>query len=186
MGQVLYAVAMKVAGGFTFRAPNPEDSTAIRQTEAEIAKSGSGWAADDLIATEELSPVSNYDRGHRLYGMFYWADFFAPRQKLSLVIAMECLKTIWAEMKDTTEVERAKAIQLYLALAFDKASIYNCITSRWHSGRLVSVPDTGGRRCTCARFAKLADLRHCGVHSVWEVRDNARSATFPACARFAL
>jgi adenine-specific DNA methylase len=37
-----------------------------------------------IIPTEEIG-ISNYDRGHRLYGIHSWPDFFNPRQLHALV-----------------------------------------------------------------------------------------------------
>jgi putative DNA methylase len=84
MGQILYAVAVKVTGGFEFRAPATEDLEAQRRAERETQAILQTWIVKGAVPTEYLSPVSNYDRGHRLYGMYRWADFFAPRQQLSL------------------------------------------------------------------------------------------------------
>jgi adenine-specific DNA methylase len=84
MGQTLYAVAIKRQGsGFEFRAPTPDDISAIHRAEAELQANLPNWIAQELTPDEEIG-ISNYDRGHRLYGMYKWADFFAPRQRLSL------------------------------------------------------------------------------------------------------
>ena len=38
------------------------------------------WKALDIVPSEPIGDVSNYDRGHRMYGMNTWIDLFAPRQ----------------------------------------------------------------------------------------------------------
>ena len=48
-------------------------NTAISDFESKKLQ----WLPSEIIPTEEIG-VSNYDRGHRLYGIFNWSDFFSP------------------------------------------------------------------------------------------------------------
>ena len=38
------------------------------------------WEALNVLPTEPIDELSNYDRGHRMYGMYRWRDMFSPRQ----------------------------------------------------------------------------------------------------------
>ena len=70
MGQMLYAIAVKVPGGLKFRSPSSDDLPRSRVPQRGILSGLQGkWEARNLLPTEEISEVSNYDRGHRLYGL---------------------------------------------------------------------------------------------------------------------
>jgi putative DNA methylase len=89
MGHQLYCVVYKEERikGYTkigkprmekvrgFRAPRPEDDVdaLVRQRLAEKMPL---WRARNIVPDEEIDALSNYDRGHRMYGMFRWRDFF--------------------------------------------------------------------------------------------------------------
>jgi len=124
MGQMLYAIAIKRRGGFDFRAPTPEDLEAIRAAETELARKRPLWEAQDILPTEPIG-ISNYDRGHRLYGMYNWADFFTPRQLLALGTLLEALRDLRKEVQAVADKERATAVETYLGVMLDKATIYN-------------------------------------------------------------
>ena len=136
MGQMLYAVALKRRGGFDFRAPTPADLDAIAAAEAELARRRPRWEAQDVIPTEPIG-VSNYDRGHRLYGMTHWADFFSPRQLLALGTFVEILRELRLSMQSELGEEKAACIETYLALSLDKGLDYNSIQVGWHPSRTV-------------------------------------------------
>ncbi len=137
MGQMLYAVAVKRPGGFDFRPPAEEDLAAVRRAEAVLARNLPRWEAAGLVPTEAISEVSNYDRGHRLYGIYRWDDFFSPRQLLSLLTFLETLREVGSEMRREMDEEQAAAVQTYLGIALDKATDYNCVQAAWHPSRQV-------------------------------------------------
>ena len=137
MGQLLYAVALKRRGGFDFRAPTEADLDAVAAAEAELARKRPLWEARDIIPTEEIDTISNYDRGHRLYGINAWAEMFSPRQLLALGTFVETLHELRADLRAALDAEHAEAVEAYLALAIDKAIDYNSIQAGWHSSRQV-------------------------------------------------
>ncbi len=137
MGQMLYAVAVKRPGGFEFRVPGAEDLEAVKRAETEFLPMRLAWEARGLLPIETISEVSNYDRGHRLYGIYRWADFFSPRQLVSYSICLEELQRLKADLGTAREQTRASAAMTYLSLALDKALDYNCIQAAWHPSRLV-------------------------------------------------
>jgi len=92
MGEQLYAVVYKRRTWTTtktgkkrekwvrsYRAPRPEDDVSELIAE-RLAEKMPEWEALDLIPTEAIGDLSNYDRGHRMYGMNNWRDLFSARQ----------------------------------------------------------------------------------------------------------
>ncbi|WP_238419356.1 DUF1156 domain-containing protein [Streptomyces taklimakanensis] len=137
MGQMLLAVAVTRAGknGRKFRTPNTSDLAAVSAAEKELAARMPGWEISDLIPAEAIDSVSNYDRGHRMYGINKWSDFFSTRQLLANVTALEELRTIVSEAREKIGSEKAKALALYLAFALDKMVDYNSRQCSWDSSR---------------------------------------------------
>ena len=142
MGQLLYAVALKRRGGFDFRAPTEADLAAIAAAEAELARQRPLWEARDIIPTESF-PQGN-DMRPVLYGMPSWADFFSPRQLLSLGTFVETLHEIYPEMQANLGEERAAVVKTYFGIAFNKAPNYNSRSSIWHPLR-TSITNTFNR-----------------------------------------
>jgi putative DNA methylase len=153
MGEQLYAVAfkkrvlqptksgkMKEKWERGFRAPRPEDDNSefIKKTLEENLPV---WEAEDIVPTEEIGEISNYDRGHRLYGIFNWLDFFSQRQKLCHGYSVETFRQILQEEQLTgTLSEETKAAFGFLSIAIDKLLIYSNRASRWDgsTGRIRS------------------------------------------------
>lgn len=137
MGHMLYAVAVKRPGGFDFRAPTAEDLEAVRRAERALTERLPQWEAQGLVPIESIDEVSNYDRGHRLYGIFRWADFFSPRQLLASLTFLETSHDLRNELQASVDAERAAAIETCLAISFDKTIDYNCVQAAWHPSRQV-------------------------------------------------
>lgn len=135
MGQQLYAVVVKTPSGVDFRVPTEADLAAAAAAEQELARRLAGWLAHGLVPDEEIPEVSNYNRGHRLYGMTRWRDLFAPRQLLALGTAVEALRALEPEIRAELPPDQARAVLTYLALALDKLADYNSRMARWHSRR---------------------------------------------------
>ena len=147
MGHQLYAVIYKqtLKVGTTkagkdkfktvrgFRAPRPQDDISS-QVDAALRAKRTEWEAKNILPTEEISDVSNYDRGHRLYGMFRWSDFFAPRQLLGHGTSTEVFQEIVDELaKNQNDIltDLDKAALAYLAIAVDKLISYGALSCRW-------------------------------------------------------
>ncbi|GAA3014876.1 hypothetical protein JCM13580A_36280 [Streptomyces drozdowiczii] len=139
IGFMLLAVAASRLGqrGRRFRAPSPADLSGVEAAERELARKLPGWEIEDLVPNEPIDGVSNYDRGHRMYGINTWADFFAPRQLLTNVTALEQLREVIAEARLELGEVRGNALALYLGLALDRIVDYNSRQCSWHATRMM-------------------------------------------------
>jgi adenine-specific DNA methylase len=134
MGQMQYAVVTKVSGGIEFRGATTQDGEAIRQAEHDLSNKKQGWIGRGIVPSESIG-VSNYDRGHRLYGINYWSDFFSPRQLIAASAYLATLGEIFIEYAPSLNSQREIGVALYLAIALDKSVIYNSIASRFNPER---------------------------------------------------
>lgn len=158
MGEQLYAVVYKekVVTGYTkagkpkekwirgFRAPRPEDDVSS-QVLAALEEKLPEWEALDMTPTEAIGELSNYDRGHRMYGMYRWTDMFAPRQLFGHITSVEIFRELLDEARESGELsEVQKAAFVYLAIGLDKLVNYNACSTRWDltTGRVRSVFDS--------------------------------------------
>ena len=147
MGQQLYCVVYKEERikGYTksgkpkietvrgFRAPRVEDDVEALVNHA-LGKRLPIWQARNIVPDEEIDQISNYDRGHRLYGIHRWADMFTGRQLYGHCVATQ----IFQEMVDAcADSEIDRAAMAYIAIAIDKMVDYNSVGMSWHSGREV-------------------------------------------------
>ena len=122
-----------------YRAPRPEDDNSA-EIHARLVEKLPEWDAFDIVPSESIGDMSNYDRGHKMYGMFKWTDLFSPRQLL-------CHGTSVEVFREKLEADRAggkltnvrRAAYGYLALSLDKLRDYNSRMTRWHVGRQVMV-----------------------------------------------
>lgn len=137
MGAMLIAVAVSRPGkkGRYFRPPSSSDLEAVSEAERALNERFASLEVSGLVPNQPLDDASNYDRGHRYYGIFNFTDFFRPRQLLALTTALQGLKDLSEELHSETP-DRAKAVMLYLALALDKAIDYNSRQCSWDATRL--------------------------------------------------
>lgn len=153
MGEQLYAVVFKrrietrtKAGKrgkdkweYGYRTPRPQDDVS-EQVAAALAEKMPEWEALDMVPTEEIGDLSNYDRGHRMYGMYRWTDFFSPRQLLEHAVSVEVFRaTLDEELGSGRSSEATAAAFIYLSFALDKLRDYNSRQTRWHVQREVMV-----------------------------------------------
>ena len=120
-----------------YRAPRPGDDNAA-DVRARLDEKLPEWNALDILPSESIGEISNYDRGHRLYGMARWADMFSPRQLL-------CHGTSVELFRDMVDADRAagclddarQAAYGYLAIALSKLTDWNSRGCTWHPNREV-------------------------------------------------
>ena len=118
-----------------FRSPNDSDLHALEAAEKLLQEKLPAWEEVDLIPSEEIPERSNYNRGHRLYGMTRWCDLFTRRQLLGHVTLIEGLNRLKSEILETLGRERGCAVITYLQFAIDKGLDYNSRQTLWHSSR---------------------------------------------------
>jgi putative DNA methylase len=114
-----------------FRSPNDRDLAALTAAERRLAEKWPAWEAAGLIPTELIPEDSNYNRGHRLYGMTRWCELFTPRQLLGHVTLVEELRRLTPEIIAALGEERGRAVVTYLQFAIDKGVDYNSNQTRW-------------------------------------------------------
>lgn len=122
-----------------YRAPRPDDDCSSLIAE-RLAEKMPEWEALDLVPTEASGDLSNYDRGHRMYGMHSWRDLFSPRQLYCHATSVEVYRELLAaDEAQGTLTEVTKAAFAYLALSLDKLRDYNSRMTHWHVPREVMV-----------------------------------------------
>ena len=118
-----------------FRAPNERDLGGLRLAEAKLQENWQRWDEAGLIPTESIPEQSNYNRGHRLYGITRWCDMFTPRQLLGHLVLAEELNRLQPTIIEELGAERARAVITYLQFALDKGIDYNSAYTRWEFTR---------------------------------------------------
>jgi putative DNA methylase len=135
MGHVLYAVAIRKSNGMRdFRAPTQRDIDAIEAARSELERVRPAWEASGILPVEEIGAASNYDRGHRLYGVDKWADMFTARQLLVHGVFIEEFTQLIPAVRNSLDPDTADAVLCELALAQGKALNWNSKMSSWNVG----------------------------------------------------
>ena len=172
MGEQLYAVVYKervlaktktgrvrekwVRG---YRAPRPEDDN-NDEIQAVLAEKLPEWEALDVVPSESIDKISNYDRGHRMYGMNKWIDLFSPRQLLCHGTSVEVFREMLeADRAEGRLNEVRQAAYGYLALTIDTLLNYNTRAGRWDNttSRVRSIFDRHGFALVWS-YAEMAPL----------------------------
>jgi putative DNA methylase len=127
----LYAIAYKTLRGLEFRPPTSTDLDSVTAAEAELNRVRPDWERTNVLPTESLNEVSNYDRGHRLYGKQRWADLFTPRQLLAAGTVVQEFRGLQAEVSRGEGQAVGNGVEALLACILDKFLNHNSIASRW-------------------------------------------------------
>ena len=135
MGDLLYAVAVRVGRTRGFRAPNDTDREAVAAAENELERLLPGWEAEDVLPDEPVPP-GNDERPH-LYGMPRWRDMFTPRQLLVHGCFVEEYRKLIPEVREAyaDDPDRADAVLTLLAMISGKAVDYNSRQAGWDVSR---------------------------------------------------
>ena len=102
------------------------------------------WAALGVLPNEEIDAISNYDRGHRLYGMKYWKDMFSKRQLIGHCLFVETFFELHRKDLDRNNMDELhKAAYVYLSFVLSKLVNWNARYSSWNinAGTMRSVFD---------------------------------------------
>lgn len=187
MGEQLYAVAFKrreVVGRTKsgkvkerwvrgYRAPTMEDDVTVL-VNSTLEQRLPEWEALDILPTEAIDSISNYDRGHRMYGMNRWIDMFSSRQLLGHCISVEVFREILEEERNAGRLnDTLKAAFVYLSFSVDKLVNYNARSTRWDGsiGRVRSVFDSHNFAMVWS-YAEIVPLIR-GVGRDWAVDQTA-------------
>lgn len=135
MGSDLYAVSFFSPSGRRFRAPTPTDIGALDAASEFLATCERQWAEKDILPSEEIDRISNYERGHRLYGINRWRDLFTPRQLLVHGTFVEEFRVLIPEVRASLGAERGDAVLALLALMQSKAINWNALQASWDTSR---------------------------------------------------
>lgn len=123
-----------------FRSPTQADNNFTAVTQ-RLAERMAQWESEGTVPNEQIDQISNYDRGHRLYGMTTWRDMFSPRQFLSHGLIVETFRSLVDEDGTAGRLtEVRKAAYVYLALSIDKLANYSSRMSMWQPARGVIAP----------------------------------------------
>jgi len=115
-----------------YRAPRSEDNISDF-VERMLSQRLEEWEAFDFVPHEAIGDVSNYDRGHRLYGVFRWRDMFSSRQLIGHITSVEVFRELLNEYQAKgalTEIHKAAFV--YLSFALDKYLNWNARSSSWN------------------------------------------------------
>jgi putative DNA methylase len=172
MGEQLYAVVFKqlvevktktgkIRGKWErgFRAPSLEDDNS-EEIKAYLDERLTEWEALDIVPKEPIDQLSNYDRGHRLYGATTWRDMFSLRQFLCHAIGVELFRELLeADQLCGNMSDVSTAAFVYLALALDTALNYGTRSCRWDivTQRVRSIFDRHDF-AFCWSYAEMAPL----------------------------
>jgi len=138
MGDQLFAIAYKQATLINkrwkyirrFRAPSDLD-VVTSKVEEVLEQKSLDWEALDILPGEAIEDPTNYERGHRLYGIYKWTDFCSPRQVLCHGTSVETFREILEGEGSLSPLQ--KAAMCYLGLALDTCLNYGNRCCRWDS-----------------------------------------------------
>jgi len=133
MGSQLYAVAVRINGKRSFRAPTQVDFDALAAAEAELQRVLPRWEADDVLPTESV-PIGNKTGELLNMGMTRWVDLFSSRQLLAHGTFVEEFRRLVDQLRDES-ADRADSILALLSLMVGKAVNFDAILSSWHASR---------------------------------------------------
>ena len=182
MGEQLFAVVYKKRIQVTtksgkarekwireYRAPRPEDDNSAEVGRKLTAKHLE-WESFDIVPNELIGETSNYDRGHKMYGMYKWIDLFSPRQLLGHGTSAELFREMFeADQASGKLNDVRRAAYGYLALTLDTFLNYNTRAGRWDNttGRVRSIFDRHGFALVWS-YAEMAPLVS-GVGYDWAI-----------------
>lgn len=134
--QVMYAVYYKKSDRSKgYRAPTPAELEDLAAAEAFLTKERAAWEVAGCLPVQEITDVSNYDRGHRMYGVAKWADMFTARQLVVHGVIAEELQRVADEALAELDRDLAIAVMTVLGMVQAKALNYNAKSISWDISR---------------------------------------------------
>lgn len=135
LGSQLYAASVKTGKSRGFRAPTATDASSLAAAEAHLKAALSQWLSEGVIPDEAIPEPSNYERGHKLYGVYHWRDMFSPRQLLVHGAFVEEFQKLIAEVRAELPTDHANAVLGLLGMMQGKALNWNAESSSWDVSR---------------------------------------------------
>ena len=188
MGEQLYAVIYqkcelvghtkagkpKISWTRGYRAARGSDDVDSRVSR-HLAEKLPEWEALDIVPTESIGELSNYDRGHRMYGMNRWTDLFTKRQLLVHCTSVEVFRELLRENGDKVESDGAlKAAFAYLGIAIDKSVDWNSRLCTWELGKLRMAHTFANHNFSMKwSFAEMASLEE-DVGYDWVIKSTGK------------
>lgn len=114
-----------------YRPPNASDDN-IDAVKAFLENKMLEWDSLDIIPSEPIPELSNYERGHKLYGICHWRDMFSPRQLLGHGTAVEVFREMYEEESKGGITDLKKAVFVCLSLSIDKLLNWNARLASWN------------------------------------------------------
>ena len=134
--QVMYAVYYRKSDGSKgYRAPTDSDIARLTDAETFLARNRAGWESQGCLPVQEITDISNYDRGHRMYGITKWADMFTSRQLVVHGVFAEELQRVADEALEELDRDVAVATMTVLGMVQAKALNYNAKSISWDISR---------------------------------------------------
>jgi adenine-specific DNA methylase len=133
---VLYAVYFRRTDGKKgYRAPTDRDLDDIAAARVVLAERRAEWESTGCIPAAEITAVSNYDRGHRMYGVNTWAQMFTERQLVVHAVIAEEFQCLSDEVRARLGRELGDAVMGVLGMVQGKALNYNAKSISWDISR---------------------------------------------------
>src|SRR5262249_28374271 len=117
------------------RAPEAVDLAALEVAEKYLHENRGKWEASGCLPTVEISEISNYDRGHRMYGIDKWEDMFTSRQLVTHEVIDEEFNRQIGEVRGYLGPDLGDAVLTILAFMQGKALNYNAKSISWDISR---------------------------------------------------
>jgi len=132
MGDLLYAVAVRVGKKRSFRAPTDTDLQGIAAAESELQRLLPEWQAANILPDEPV-PTGDKTKEPHNYGVGYWRDMFTPRQLLVHGCFVEEYRKLIPEIRKSypSDPARADAVLTLLAMINAKALNFNSRQATW-------------------------------------------------------
>lgn len=136
MKPILYAIAFRGANGKRdFRAPVQVDLDAVAAATGALEDLKTSWFADGYLPSEAIPEISNYERGHRMYGINTWLEMFSPRQALAHGSFAVEFERLIPEVVAALGEELGHAVLFELGMMQGKSLNWNARSSTWDVSR---------------------------------------------------
>ena len=134
MGEVLYAIAIRIGRKRMFRSPTPTDLAALYAAEGELNRLLADWERRNILPSEAV-PEGAKTRELLNYGVRHWRNLFSPRQLLAHGCFVDEFQRLIPEVRRYCGRERGDAILTFLAMMQGKAVDYSSRQSMWDISR---------------------------------------------------